>query len=1204
LRIKKLELIGFKSFKDRTVIHFDAGVTGVVGPNGCGKSNIVDALVWVMGEMSAKHLRGSSMEDVIFAGAEGYAPMGMCEVSLTLENDGGPFPVKYLNHSEVMVTRRLHRSGESEYLVNKQAARLKDIHEIFMDTGAGSKGFSIIEQGAIGRIVTSKPEERRVLIEEAAGITKFKARKRESQRKLKATDANLLRLQDIISELKRQLDSLQRQAQRAERYRNLKKQLEDIDLWISSKEFVALHEKTETSQKSFDEAQDRQLELETQVSQLEAQVSELRGGSLEGEKHIEEFRVELKSNQDKVRERETQIQELRFEIEQAKRSKEMAGSLLGENQVREQALSREYNQVADQLKQIEIKAAELKELFETKKENYDERRSHIDEIDNSLSDKRRELLSLTGAESQALSRQGSLEEAVAGLEREVNQVRSVLDELQDKKQEFQSNHKKINDQFEKERQLQMDILNDVDSLKEQKERLQADYQEKEEQVVEYKDRLNEVVSRLYGLENLKDNFEGFQEGVKSVMFWQKQNLEALTPEQREEQKSFQPLSEVVRVPEKFEVALESALGPQLQMLISKDESKSLQAVDYLKQQKSGRSTFYSSGGESLQSHDNSEMSLLKNCNGFEGLLSEVIEVPQKHQDVVESLLGQVAVVDNIRSGLDLRSQFPGWTFVTLEGDLISREGFISGGHQGDASSGVLKREREIDELRLAKEEWSGKLALATSVMKSVESQVKKIEESLVQAQKDKTEKEILVAGLKKDLERAENELRNVNTAFERQEKEMDQVLVRQQSKQSELAELILQINELTSKKEALSSDIEQLTTDLETEKLGIGDLQNEVTDLQVESAKKQQELIGVRSEFERLERSLQDVREQMSKMSDESSKNSQFMSENQILMEEKKVELEVLMRKVEEQESRLSQMRNDFEESNANLYKLQEQLSSFQSEKNKQQSIMNESQLVLEQARMKEENLLNHIEEKYQKDLRFIANEYAQRDGNIEESQTELKSLKEKLSRIGEVNLSAIEEYDELAERYEFLSKQYNDLTDAKSQLGKVIDRINRICSKRFKETFEAVNDRFQRVFPVLFGGGEARLILIEDPEKDEMGIDIVSRPPGKKMQSVSLLSGGEKALTAVSLIFSIFLVKPSPYCLLDEVDAPLDDANVMRFNDLVREMAKRSQIIVVTHNKYTMETAEKLYGVTMEEKGVSKMVSVDLGVKDLPSIR
>ncbi len=1203
MRIKKLELIGFKSFKDRTVIHFDAGITGVVGPNGCGKSNIVDALVWVMGEMSAKHLRGSSMEDVIFAGAEGFAPLGMCEVSLTLENDGGAFPVKYLNHSEVMVTRRLHRSGDSEYLVNKEPARLRDIQEIFMDTGAGSKGFSIIQQGMIGKIVTSKPEERRVLIEEAAGITKFKARKRESQRKLKSTDANLVRLQDIIGELKRQLDSLQRQAQRAERYRKLKREVEDIELWISSKEYVGLKEKVETAQSDFNQAQSQSTESQAQVAKLEAEVAELRGGSLEGEKAIEDFRVTLKENQDRVRARETEIQELRFEIEQAKRSNEMAGSLIGENQVREQKLLSEFNEVTERLANIEKEAEELLTDHESQKTHFEERKQIIESSDNELSDKRRELLSLSGAETQTRSKQGSLEEAVANLEREVNQVRSVMDELQDKKQELENNHKKVYETYEKERQMQMTILNDVESLEENLQSLQADMDTKESEVSEFKDKLNEVVSRLYGLENLRDNFEGFQEGVKSVMFWQKENLEGLSEEEQEARRSFQPVSDIVRVPERYEVALEAALGPKLQMLVSQDQDKSLDAVDYLKEQKSGRSTFYTAQG-ALQTHDGSEVSMLKSCQGVEGLLSEVIEVPEKHKETVTSLLSDVAVVENIREGMNLRSQFPAWTFVTLEGDVVTRDGMLSGGYKGDASSGVLKREREIDELRSSKEEWSGKLALATTAMKSVEGQIKQVEANLDEAKRDKTEKEILVAGLKKDLERAEAEVRNVNVASEKQEKEMDAVLDRQKNKQDELTQLISYIDEMVAKKNGLQERIEELNTTLDNEKMGIDDLQEKVTTLQVDSAKKQQELIGVRAEHERLERSLQDVRAQMSKMDEESSKNTAVMSESQVQMEEKKVELEILIQTVEEQEQRLGKMRNDFEEANARMFQLQDQLSEMMTDKNKQQSIMNESQLVLEQAKMKEENLLNHIEEKYQKDLSQIANEYAEREGDLDQSQGELKSLKEKLGRIGEVNLSAIEEYDELAERYEFLSKQYQDLIDAKSQLTKVIDRINRICSKRFKETFEAVNDRFQRVFPVLFGGGEARLILIEDPEKDEMGIDIVSKPPGKKLQSVSLLSGGEKALTAVSLVFSIFLVKPSPYCLLDEVDAPLDDANVMRFNDLVKEMAKRSQIIVVTHNKYTMEIAEKLYGVTMEDKGVSKMVSVNLGDLSVPSIR
>lgn len=1196
MRIKKLELIGFKSFKDRTVIHFDAGITGVVGPNGCGKSNIVDALVWVMGEMSAKHLRGSSMEDVIFAGAEGYAPVGMAEVSLTLENDGGPFPVKYLNHSEIMLTRRLHRSGESQYLINKEPARLRDIHEIFMDTGAGSKGFSIIEQGAIGKIVTAKPEDRRSLIEEAAGITKFKARKRESQRRLKSTESNLVRLQDIITELKRQLDSLQRQAQRAERYRNLKREVEEIELWVASKEYMDLFQQNEEAQKNFEESQTLEVAASSGLGNVESRLSELRAFGLEKEKSIEDFRGELQGDSQRVRDLENIIQELKFEIEQAKRTKEMAGSIFEGHQVREKALLEDFNQTTARLAELQKKESELTLEYGEKKSAYEDRRSRIDQWDEELSQSRRQLLTSTGAETQIRAKTESFQESILGLEGEFDSARGQLEELETAKSEAASTHKKNNQSFEDERQLQLSLVKDVETYVQNKRQVQSDLDIKTAIVNEAKDKLNEVSSRLYGLESLKDNYEGYQAGTKSVMGWQSSLLKSLSDSEKKSQTRFRPLADVVKVDEKYEVAFEAALGPKMQMLISSSSKESLKAVDYLKEKKSGRSTFFSPMG-TLSSHDSSESSLLSQAQGFQCFLKDKVQVPEADQSVLQALVQNVAVVDSVNQGLELRKQFPAWTFVTESGDLLSNEGFLTGGSSEDASSGVLQREREIRDLQGAREEWDGKLALAVTVMDKLGGQLIQLASELEGAQKSQTEKEILVAGLKKDVERSEHELEKANRAVDNFNQELERKAQKISDKKGELTGFETHLSELTSTKVNLEKRIDELSENLDTEKLGIGDLQEDVTRLQVESATRKQELLGVESEHQRLEKSLADVRSQMQKMDDESSKNVESMSGNQVQMEEKKVELELLIEKVEAKEGRLKTMRDDFEQNQQEALDLQNSVGDQLAEKSRLQKIMNESQLVLEQSQMKIDNLKEQILEKYQKSLSEVAPEIAKTEKNLAESQKKLKVLKERVGRIGEVNLSAIEEYDELVDRYQFLKKQYDDLIEAKSQLNKVIDRINRICSKRFKETFASVNTRFQRVFPVLFGGGEAKLILIEDPEKSEMGIDIVAKPPGKKLQSVSLLSGGEKALTAVSLIFSIFLVKPSPYCLLDEVDAPLDDANVMRFNDLVREMAKRSQIIVVTHNKFTMEIAEKLYGVTMEEKGVSKMVSVDLDV-------
>ncbi len=1192
MRIKKLELVGFKSFKDRTVIQFDAGITGVVGPNGCGKSNIVDALIWVMGEMSAKHLRGSSMEDVIFAGAEGYAPMGMAEVSLTLENDGGPFPVQYLKHSEIMVTRRLHRSGESEYLVNREPARLKDIQEIFMDTGAGSKGFSIIEQGAIGRIITAKPEDRRTLIEEAAGITKFKVRKRESQRKLISTEQNLVRLHDIVGELKRQIDSLQRQAQRAERYRNLKREIEDLDLWISSRQWFELKEKTTDYQTQFDEAQVAEIESQSSSTSSETELETLRTDMAVRETSLSDLQNTSFNLRSDVQRHESEIQELRFEIEQARRNKEMTGSLLMENETRKAILEADLAKIMGSLESIRSEADTLTAEFQQNKEMYEASSARIDEIDTELSDSRREFLTVSQGESTINARLHSIEESLVQIRERSDEAQLILTDLREKSSEFESHRKKTFNSLEKERQTQFDLARDVETIEANKVQLTAQITERREEVESFKDSLNEVTSRLYGLENLHANFEGFQEGVKSVMFWQRQKLENLPEEQRETATEFRPVAEVVEVPGEYELAMEAALGPRLQMLLAEDSQKAASAVNYLKEQKSGRSSFYAGGV--LQTVETSQPTF--NASSVRAILKDVVRTPERFKGTVERLLSNIAIVDTLPHAFALRADHPDWTFVTVEGDLITSDGVITGGTAESADSGVLKRSREIKELSQRKEEWSGKLALAQTALRKMEGSLAALTIELEGAIKRNIEREVMVNELKKDLERAENEYNNAQAAISRQERETLTITQLLESRENERADLSTRATELRTKREGLESRITELDQELLISRSGIDELQSKVTELQVKSATRTQEAEGLQRQADMLSRSLEDVQMQLTRMGEESSRSTETMTTSQVMLEEKKVALEQMINQSEELTGQLSTARDEFEQIATRARELEKIVSQAMSARNQLQASMNEARLHLEQARMRELYLQDQIRERYIIELSEIAERYRDREGDLAEAEVQVKDLRDKLGRIGDVNLAAIEEYDEVAKRYEFLSKQQEELVEAKEQLKKVIDRINRICSRRFRETFDQVNDRFTKVYPVLFGGGEANLILVEDVEKGEMGIDILAKPPGKKMQSVSLLSGGEKALTAVALIFSIFLVKPSPYCLLDEVDAPLDDANVFRFNDLVREMAKRSQIIVVTHNKYTMEVASKLYGVTMQEKGVSKMVSVNLG--------
>lgn len=1193
MRIKKLELVGFKSFKDRTVIHFDAGITGVVGPNGCGKSNIVDALVWVMGEMSAKHLRGSSMEDVIFAGAEGYAPLGMCEVSLTLENDGGPFPAKYSKHSEIMLTRRLHRSGESEYLVNKESARLKDIQEVFMDTGAGSKGFSIIEQGAIGKIITAKPEDRRTLIEEAAGITKFKVRKRESQRKLESTDQNLLRLQDILGEQKRQLDSLQRQAQRAERYRLVKNELRDKELWLSSKNFLKIDTEAQAAAHTLEEAKQIDISTASDLTQKEAQLEELKLKLLEVEKTVEGQQAQHGEAQALVQKLEYEIRELRFEIEQARRNEEMTGSIVEQYKARKMLLTQDQERFSLQLKTAAERAESLTKEYEEKHNSYNTTQERIRQVDNELTERRREMLTVSQSESHIEAKIVGLQDRLGTHKEKVDNSRLVLEELNKQKSEFEKRRGRVFSQLEEERQLQLSIMHDVESFEANMLSLKTQLQARQIDTEQFKDALNEVSSRLYGLENLHANFEGFQEGVKNIMLWQRQKAQPRADGSVDTITEYQPLAEMIEVPEKYEMAMEAALGQKLQLLLTESQDKALSALDFLKQGSGGRSSLLVP--ELAHESQLKDMQALRSEAGVVNLLMDVVELPSHCQASVQHFMRDVVVVDGLRTALRLRAQHPQCTFVTLEGDTLSSDGVITGGSSESAESGVLKRRREIKELSQKREEWAGKLALAQAVLKKTEAQVKTVSEELENSRKRQYEKEVQIAELKKDLERAENEFNNALQALQRQSNDLNKDEAQLQSLESELQQLNDHRTEITEKKLSLEVRVEVLSQEYKAARDGIESLQQQVTNLQVQSASSAKEADGLRQQLEMVERSLGEVTEQLGRMTEESSKNAQNLSVNQLAIEGKKLELEYAIKNVENLTRELSQVRNDYEVRSAQVREIEMSVSQGRSIVHQAQSRMSEAQLKLEQLRMREQYLLDQVMERYMLNLREEAPKHADAPGDMETIEKEVAELKSKISKIGEVNLAAIEEYDDLIKRYEFLNQQFTDLTDSKEQLKKVIDRINRICSRRFKETFDLVNERFTKVFPVLFGGGEARLILVEDVEKGEMGIDIVAKPPGKKLQSVSLLSGGEKALTAVSLIFSIFLVKPSPYCLLDEVDAPLDDANVSRFNDLVREMAKRSQIIVVTHNKHSMRVASKLYGVTMEEKGVSKMVAVDL---------
>ncbi len=1196
MRIQKLELVGFKSFKDRTVILFDAGVTGIVGPNGCGKSNIVDAITWVMGEQSAKHLRGSSMEDVIFGGSDGYAPSGMAEVTMTLENDGGPFPAKYSNLSEIMVARKLHRSGESEYLVNKEQARLKDIQEIFMDTGAGSKGFSIIEQGAIGKIITAKPLDRRVLIEEAAGITKFKVRKKESQRKLISTDQNLLRLKDIIAELKRQIDSLQRQAKKAERYKELKDRMEDLELLANSHQYFKLSSEVSDVQKNYERISDEYMQSKTNLATLESEVETLQLALLEKEKFVEVKQLQYDELQTTVKQKETEIQRLGFEVEQAQRNAQMQGNLSQELNTKKVVIDEQLYKVTTEFQALDRVVTDLELLYKEKENDYQKTLARIQTIDDELTQSRRELITVTQAKTHVEANIVAFQTRLQDVGARKTEIERVLNELTQKKQEFEKHRTKVFGELEKERQLQLGVMTDVKNLEENKVKLSEELQLKRFELDKFKDELNHVSSRLYGLEDLQTNFEGFEAGVKNVMLWkksQKKNAEQMHADGSisTSVSEMLPVAEAIEVPSDYEVAMEAALGPKLQLLLSENNDESLNALGYLKENNAGRSGFLPKNlSANLSSHGNPSSE-----EGVRALLRDVVTAPEKFQSSVTMLIGDVVVVDSIRTALRLRPQYQGWSFVTLDGDTLSAEGVLSGGASEGLESGVLKRRREIKELSVRKDEMAGKLALTQAALKKVEEQFEHIQKNLENVQKLRVEKEIRLAEMKKDLERAEIEVQTANHSYDRQHSEYRDVESTFNRTQESINNETSRLESFKSRKLELEEASQNLDNEFAQSKTAVDPLREAATQSKVDWASRAQSKEGIQNQMNMLQASLDDVVSQIGRVTEDSNKNSLTMNEHQLRLEREMITLNSLIGTAEALRLEVAQARDQYHIESHSVLQKRDSTTQLQREQNEKQSFMNDLHLKMEQMKMKVQYIQDQVRERYMLLIQDVASKYLDREYAPEVVDVEIEDLRDKLKKMGEVNLAAIQEYGEINERYEFLVKQEHDLVEAKDSLRRVIDRINRICNRRFKDTFDAVNERFKKVFPVLFGGGQAELLLIHNEEQDEMGIDIVAKPPGKKLQNISLMSGGEKALTSVALIFSIFLVKPSPFCLLDEVDAPLDDANVFRFNDLVKEMAKRSQIIVVTHNKHTMEINEKLYGVTMQEKGVSKMVSVSL---------
>lgn len=1182
MRIKKLEISGFKSFAERTVLSFGPGITGVVGPNGCGKSNIVDSIRWCMGEMSAKHLRGRAMQDVIFAGADNRGPSGMAEVTLTMLNDGDALP-QYGNVSEIALTRRLHRDGTSEYLINKAPARLKDITDLFLGTGVGTRAYSIIEQGRIGFIVNSRPEDRRTLIEEVAGITKFKTRKKAAERRMQATEQNLLRVNDIVAELERQLVSLRRQAKKAERYKRLKADLRELDLHAASAGFLRLAVLEKVQRQERQKLESRIADESRFLGSDETRLETERLRLLEEEEKLRQQQARTAEIDAKLAGLERDLEHWRTQRDESKDRYYAAKAELAEVNHRESDASAERGRLQEAMVVLQSAAASGEDALSQEESEVEALTAELARLDRDLEFKRNETLERVHRVAQYRTQLSGLEKQRTELEGRTQRARDERLEIAERVAYARTDTEVIEERLKS-------LASELEQWREQrldsKQRLQEITKEltaSDARVLALRSELAEQRSRLQSLEEIARRFEGYSDGVRTLM--------EAHPEQRAGLHGV--LTDFLEVEPAFERAIESVLAERVQYFVAESMEVGVRAIDFLKACSGGRSGFIPQGTQAV-----SETGLPTSDPGLLGRALDFVKVRGGYDAVAEALLGNVHIVDNSAAAQRIwhTNGYRG-RLVTRDGEVLDRAGILSGGSSEGA--GLLAKRREIRELAAQVQHLTQELGEAQRRHAELEGRRLQIDVDVQQLDKDIHTAELEHVEGTKDLEAKRDEVKRLV--------ERDEVL-QIEAEQNASSEASLRNDIQHCQQEAERAELEQLLLRETMQKLQsarvqtgerVGERQEKLTALRVQVASSQEKREATASALERLELSEEDYLQRRARAQSAIENFDALVGELTEKIVKSDQEVEVLAERAQGLHEQLREARAAYENDRLHADGLMQSIKERRHSNNVLQQALVELKMELQRLELERQRLLEQVAERHDIDLLGVVGDYHLRPPPGPADDKRRADLERQLRNLGAINLTAIEECEQVETRCAFLVGQRDDLARALESLRSAIRRINRASRERFQEAFHAVNEMFTRLYPRLFRGGEARLELIVDDDVLEAGVEIVAQPPGKKLQSVGLLSGGEKALTATALVFAIFLIKPSPFCILDEVDAPLDDANVGRFNELLQEMAKLSQFIVITHNKATMSESDRLYGITMEEPGMSKVVAVNLGAEE-----
>ena len=1183
--LKSLELDGFKSFVDGTHIDFTSGFTAIVGPNGCGKSNVSDAIRWVIGEQSSKSLRGTKSADLIFNGSSTRKPVNRAEISLTLSRV--PQGIRIANvpnvSDEVKVTRCYHRSGESEFYINQVPCRLKDITDFLLDVGISPKVLSVIEQGHIQDIIASKPENRRILIEEAAGILKFKHRKSEALRKLDTSTQNLERITDIVQELGRQAESLKRQAAKAERYKKYQGEIKEFSLKLFSKKIRQYTVDLKAIEKEFATQAENKTEKNTRASFLDNQITQLNLEIEEALHLLSEKRERVYQLGNKISKNEHTIELKKSYIDQAQKDIHSATDDIAQ-------LQEEITSQANQAERLRIQLGILSDEVNTA-ENELIKESQV------LDEKR---IKLGNFESEVKKGSGQVLELLHA----IAQTKSNLATLETREESLKHQNKKLHTEYEETNRLTREVLillnqsnvtfqEKSEQLAELKENRTALYKKTEQQrqkLSSETDRLNTLkeeymsqFSLLTSLKELRNKFEGFQDGVRSLMN-NNENGGRLNGLHK-------VLADVLKAPAEYEMAITTALGEKLQSVIVNSYDDSVEAITYLKENSSGRGSFIPLD---MKANDTPPVYL----NGNPGILGKAfnfVECEEKYQGIIEMLLRNVVLVTDLATAVQVfqKPEFHG-TVVTRNGEMIDALGMVFGGTTQKNSSSLLSQNREMEELAAQTGQLNENVESALKVLEDNKSVLTKMEQQLEKAGQVIHEVELV--------------LNNSHNKQEQHQKEIKQLEQKQFSLKEEQSTGHKELAELSSRKESLIKEVESSNVEKSRQEKALNSLRQELDTFRTVIEEKSDEIGSIKvriaslkgkrentlTEINRLDLQQENHRHEIHKRESSTAESQKKIDETQNTIES--IEKEIILNAREKdglEEKAIQEEENlrEKEESNKQMEKESKELS-----KKIQELTETISKVELKQSEIKIQ--LAHIEERTFEDFNVTLPELMDRpleDFDVQEVDQAVRELKQKIGRMGEVNLAALSDFQITNERYQFLKTQQEDLADSIHLLHQTIERINRTTKQRFLDTFEKVNENFKEIFAHLFRGGKAKLSLTDESDPLESGIDVSANPLGKKMQNITLLSGGEKAMTAIALVFSVFKVRPSPFCLLDEVDAPLDEANVVRFQEMLKQMSEKTQFILITHNQKTMSFADVLYGITMEERGVSKAVSVNL---------